>query len=351
MLKRILSVTLCVLLTLSCISCGAKPEEITSEQTEPAPSPDPAPEPTPAPKAEPEIIPEPEQGPETSSEPESEPEPVSAPVEEDFDIALVQPILESGKYIFNPYLLSEECSEAFGEDFLRFYVTFIRALMDHETQCSCPSENYIMYLDMILDYECPFYVWGDIEFNWATNYDYDNQLFTWTYNVEKDVIDRRIADITNAMQEYLDLVSADMAEQDKMQTIYHAFCPKMTYDNDGMVSRENIEPYYAFCEHHGICITFSYALSQILNQIGIYGTLAGGECDDGEAHEWNYVRINGEYYFFDTTFELNYKNGTAYVYYGMTMDERLESGVSPDFHIGKYLDFAPELAEVHLNVR
>lgn len=351
-MKHITAIILCILIILSCASCGAAQPDTAAEPAAPAEQ-TPAAEQETVPEQKPEPAAEPEPEADSTAKPETAPEPEKdneTPSKEAFDLSRVQPIVENGRYVYNPYLLSQECIEALGEEFCRFYTAFITALMNHETECPCEMEDYVVYLDMVLSYECPFYVWGDLNFSWATDYDYDNNVFSWRYNVENDVIDKRMADISTVMQEYLDLVSAEDPEQDKMQTIYHAFCPKMTYVDDEAVSREQIEAYYALSENRGICVTFSYALAQILNQAGIYATLAAGD-SAGEAHAWNYVRIDDAFYFFDPTYELTYNGGTAYVYYGMTLDERLASGALPEMMIGKYTDFAPETPETHLNVK
>lgn len=61
--------------------------------------------------------------------------------------------------------------------------------------------------------------------------------------------------------------------------------------------------------------------------------------------------VDGQYYFFDPTFELNYKDGSAYVYYGMTLEERLESGAIEDLiWLGRYRDCEFAVAKNHLNV-
>ena len=38
------------------------------------------------------------------------------------------------------------------------------------------------------------------------------------------------------------------------------------------------------------------------------------------------ITIDGKNYFCDATYELTFKEGTAYAYYGMTLDQRLADG-------------------------
>lgn len=267
-----------------------------------------------------------------------------------FELSDVQPTIKDGKYQYNPYALSQEAIQCFDENLYAFYKDFITAYMNYETSCYCPSREYVQQLNMILDYECAFYQWGDLDLNWAVGYDESNHCLSWEYLVDQETLQERIGLVGEAMQEYLDLVSPEDDEADKMQTLYHAFCPQMTYDYDSMDSRENIESCYAFLEHRGICVTFAYAFSQLLSQVGIDVTIGAGPVGD-ESHVWNYACINGEYYFFDTTFELNFKEGNAYVYYGMTLEERVDSGAEEDtMWLGRYRSYEIVTAESHLNV-
>ena len=270
--------------------------------------------------------------------------------DEEFDVSLCRPIIIDGKYVFNPFLLSCEAIDVYGEDFARFYYGFIKAYADYGTSCPCPSEEYAMMLDMVLQNECPFYAGNDIDYSWATNYDYEKNMIFWTFNVDRDTFDSRVRKVTEVMQGLMDLVGASDHEKKKTETLYHAFCPLMTYDHERAESREKIDGCYVFTENRGICVSFAWAFSELMSQVGMYATTASGETTDGEAHSWNYIRVDGNFYFFDPTFELNYKNGTAYVYYGMTLEERAREIKRETITAGHYSFEPPVTPEIHLNV-
>lgn len=291
--------------------------------------------------------------PETSESETTEPEsrPSEGPSRAMTELPSHTVLTEGDRYLFNPYLVSEELAEAMGPEFVDFYVGFLKAYLAYDTVCACPSESCAMSLDMALSYECPYYGWNDIEYSWATNYDRENNTIYWTYNISEEDLNQRYEAVAEAMQAFLDQVSADDTEADKVQTLYHAFCPLMTYDYERAESREFIESCYPLIEHRGICVSFSNAFAQLLSQAGIYATISNGETVDGESHGWNYVRVDGEFYYFDTTFELNYMEGNAFVYYGMTKEERIQSGIPEDMiWNGRYMELDTETPEIHLNV-
>ena len=60
-----------------------------------------------------------------------------------------------------------------------------------------------------------------------------------------------------------------------------------------------------------------------MTQVGIESTLALGHPNNYSiGHAWSVIKIDGTYYFADPTYELGYKNGTAYKFYGMGIKER-----------------------------
>lgn len=275
------------------------------------------------------------------------------PEEKPFDISECCPITEGDRYIYNPFLLSQEFRAYYSEEEARFYRDFLTAYLNHETACRCPGEKASMELITILDYECPFYAWADIEYVYALNYDEEHGLITWTYNVSAEEITARFEQVKKAVQEFLDLIPVSMTDEPtRVQTLYHAFCPLMTYDYEGRDSRLRIDNCYVFTEHRGICVSFSDAFAFLLESIGMKTTLATGITTSGEAHVWNTVNVDGNDYYFDTTFELNYRGGTAYVYYGMNAEDRANNGVYADNqNHGRYSYIEPALPERHLNAR
>ena len=275
------------------------------------------------------------------------------PEEKSFSMAECGPLTDGDRYLFNPTLVSQEFKEYYQEEGARFYRDFIQAYLNHETVCRCPSEDYALALYDMLEYECPFYTSTDVEYGWATDYDPEEGVIRWHYYVEKDVIDERYEAVKAAIQAFLDLVPvSENDEAVKVQTLYHAFCPLMTYDHEGNESRQGIDSCYVFTEHHGICVSFSYAFNFLLESMGMRTTLAHGITDGGEAHVWSNVTVNGAEYYFDTTFELNYLGGTAYVYYGMNEQDRAENGVQAENqNHGRYSYVEPHIAETHLNPR
>lgn len=239
----------------------------------------------------------------------------------------MQPIIENGYYVYNPYILTVNTLEGMGNDFAAFYKGFVDAFLSYQTSCPCPSKNYAEMFSSVMFYEFPLFV-ADGEFDLQSGYDEKTQTMNWSYKSKsKAEHDKLISDFTAVANSFLKSVKATDSEQLRAQAIYHAFCPRMTYDYEVLESRERVEAYYAYTLNRGVCVTFSCAMMQLFAQVGIKATIVSGNvAASGDGHAWNIVTIDGENYFCDSTYELSYNSGNAFVYFGMTMEDRLNDG-------------------------
>ncbi len=76
-----------------------------------------------------------------------------------------------------------------------------------------------------------------------------------------------------------------------------------TADGDGYDTNPNAYTAYgALVDKKAVCEGYSRALQLLFNEVGIVNTLVAGESlESGEGHMWNQVRINGDYYHLDAT--------------------------------------------------
>ena len=330
-MKRILAFCL-VLLFLT--SCAAAPSASGESQTRPAslPATRPAGETTTA-------------ATETTRPPETEttqPETTLSP-------AAVQ------GYTYDPYLLPQETIEFFPEGFSDFYRQVVDAYLKGETHVTAPDDTSAELISLVLHIEFPMFD-HDAYYEFFENYDRETKEMTIVYSTTPEEHQAWIRRFTEAANEFLAEVSSKDNEVLRAEELYHALCTRMTYDYEGMETRVNVEPWNAIVDHSGVCYSFAGALRVLLTQIGVTAYSCSGESGpDRDAHVWLLAELDGKNYFLDPTFELGWNNGSAFVYFGETLEERFADGICEDWiSIGSYdiRDYRDvEISEDHLQIQ
>ncbi len=96
------------------------------------------------------------------------------------------------------------------------------------------------------------------------------------------------------------------------------------YEADGVTPSSSVSAHNIIGiidEKKGVCESYAKLFTYLLKNIGIQALTVGGKGftstsgPEGEAHAWNYVKIAGEYYSFDVTWD---DSTDSYDYYGMS---------------------------------
>lgn len=111
---------------------------------------------------------------------------------------------------------------------------------------------------------------------------------------------------------------------EKALYVYETLIREVDYV-EGSENNQNIIS--VFINHETICQGYAYATQYLLERLGISCTTVTGVVDNGEAHAWNLVVLDGEYYYIDTTW-----GNSQYVY-------RDETEYGEDGEVSKYLDY------------
>lgn len=243
----------------------------------------------------------------------------------------MMPRTENGHYVYNPYRLPTEALESLGNGFADVYIEVVDAVLGYKNFVAC-DDDYAMMLSTVLYCEFPLYgVTFECEYS-------GNGGVSLRYFVSRGEQEKLAAELFGCINGYLKSAKPGQSEQMKAEIVYHALCTAVSYDKVAAETRKNIEPYYAYVKKIGICVTFAAAYSQLLTQVGIENTEVTGSDIDGDGHAWNLVTIDGKKYFCDPTFELNWKNGSAFVYFGRTTADRVSNGFPPEnCTVGKYM--------------
>ena len=141
-----------------------------------------------------------------------------------------------------------------------------------------------------------------------------------TFHFYKAVPVNIIADIgTYRIERIIDDIkrkTKNMTDAEKILYVYEWIGDHATYDRIFTFSSKNQSIYNVFINHNAVCAGFAKAATVIFQNIGIeaYGVTGYMHSGDSVGHMWNIVKLDGKYYFFDSTVSasINDKNNEQY---------------------------------------
>lgn len=119
---------------------------------------------------------------------------------------------------------------------------------------------------------------------------------SYTYSAsERKSIQQQIDDEADRM---LADAPSDGSDFDKALYVYETLINEVDYVED---SENNQNIISVFLNKETICQGYAYATQYLLERLGIPCATVTGTVEDGEAHAWNLVVLDGAYYYIDTT--------------------------------------------------
>ena len=122
--------------------------------------------------------------------------------------------------------------------------------------------------------------------------------FSGAYSMDREEALARKQQIEEGAAVMLVGIDAGAPEYDKVKYVYETIIRNTEYD---LHSSDNQNIYSVFVNHRSVCQGYAKAAQYLLNRLGMECTLVMGTVDTGESHAWNLVKVDGSYYYLDTT--------------------------------------------------
>ena len=116
---------------------------------------------------------------------------------------------------------------------------------------------------------------------------------------------RAMADMLDMTAENLiRTISPESSDYDKALQIHDYLIANTVYDQPAVSQGKGLwsTAYGCFIERKAVCQGYSQAFQLLMNRMGIECGICSGDAR-GEAHAWNYIRLNGQYYWIDVTWD------------------------------------------------
>lgn len=226
---------------------------------------------------------------------------------------------------------------------LEFYNALAYALANFESSITLNISNYnkaIYKLDVIHEvlHQHPNLDYGYVgargsvsSYSYSTeaimninfNYSYPKEYMQYMKKASQD----RVKDIIDK------LIKQGMSDYEKEVALHDYLLKNAEYDKrlyDGNMPEESYTDYGVLVKGTGVCDSYAKAMYRLLNSAGIETLYVTGDAIDGRntiPHAWNIVKLDGEYYNLDATWNdpivYNKPQGIIrYTYFNIT-DEKL----------------------------
>ncbi|MCD7837274.1 MAG: hypothetical protein LUG83_11675 [Lachnospiraceae bacterium] len=151
---------------------------------------------------------------------------------------------------------------------------------------------------VIIDHPEIFYVDGYSYNKYSVGDKIVSVRFSGTYNCDEAAAAEKALQINAAAENILANAPQNGSEYEKVKYVYENIVLNTDYDLD---SEDNQNIYSVLVNHKSVCLGYAKATQYLLLKLGIECTLVQGTVEEGEAHAWNLVKVDGDYYYVDTT--------------------------------------------------
>lgn len=200
---------------------------------------------------------------------------------------------------------AQENCYAFGqlqEEEQELYLEILDALLyfrEDVKLSSCDKDQISRIFQCVLnDHPEIFYVEGYTYTEYTLGSLLKKITFTGSYSISREEATEKQRQIEDYVNQCLTGIPEGTDEYGKVKYVYEYLIHHTDYDASAKDSQNICS---VFLERESVCQGYAKATQYLLNRAGIFSTLVLGRVVGGEGHAWNLVRIDGEYYYVDTT--------------------------------------------------
>lgn len=149
--------------------------------------------------------------------------------------------------------------------------------------------------------------------------------FSPSYTMEQSEREEIQAQIDSCVEELLTGIPTEASDYEKVKYVFETLIEQVDYNPEAENNQNIIS---VFLNGETVCQGYACATQYLLRLLNIQCTIVTGKAD-GDAHAWNLVRMDGDYYYLDTTWgnsryygkDRSAEKYVNYNYLGITSEE------------------------------
>ena len=168
------------------------------------------------------------------------------------------------------------------------------------------------------------YIYVDPDIDDMTVFDNSAILDAWKDGDDSGLskTDKKILNAAKAVVE--ERITPEMSDYDKELALYAWLTEHVSYDHAHYefwgASRTSYEPYGPLIKGKGVCLGYATTFQLLMDMVGVECiTVVGAAFHNREDHAWNMVRLNGNWYCADPTWDKG-RSVTSFIYFNVTSD-------------------------------
>lgn len=159
------------------------------------------------------------------------------------------------------------------------------------------SEEVFRISDCVLaDYPEIFWVESGISTTVTVKGEFDHLIYGIEYCFTREERDAAAEEIERAVSGFV-AANSGAGEYEKALAVYEFIIDGTEYG----ISEHDQTIYGVFAEKLAVCGGYARATQYLLTRLGLECAFVTGEIINGDAHAWNLVKVDGEYYYIDST--------------------------------------------------
>ena len=134
-----------------------------------------------------------------------------------------------------------------------------------------------------------------------------NGTINFKYKADRKVIVEKNKKVNAEVERVIkENIKKDMSDLEKVKSIHDYLVLSVAYDYENFlknnVSHDSFEAYGALINKVAVCDGYTKSMALLLNKVGVQTLQVSGSGNGGN-HSWNMVKIDGQYYHVDTTWD------------------------------------------------